>query len=145
MLDSASGRITCTVPDIPSPNQVAYDPGLNRIYLTNRDQSTLTVLDGATYVVLATVPVGLLPFGVAVNPTTHRVYVASFESARVDVVDGLNNIVLARVSLTNSKPTFVAVDEARNVAYALPAWARSTRLRPTTPPSDGCIWPTPAW
>ena len=42
-----------------------------------------------------------------------------FESARVDVVDGLSNVVLAHVSLTNSKPTFVAVDEARNVAYAL--------------------------
>ena len=119
VIDSAAGRIMRTVPDIPSPNQVAYDPGLNRIYITNRDQSTLTVLDGATYAVLATVPVGLLPFGVAVNPTTHRVYVANFESARVDVVDGLNNVVLARVSLTNSKPTFVAVDEARNVAYAL--------------------------
>ena len=57
-----------------------------RIYVTNRSQNTLTVLDGVTYAALATVPVGAKPFGVAVNPFRHRVYVANFDGSSISVL-----------------------------------------------------------
>jgi YVTN family beta-propeller protein len=129
VLDSAGQRIARTIPNIPSPNQVAYDPALNRIYVTNRNQHTLTVLNGATYTVMATLPVGEKPFGVAVNPLTHRVYVANFESARVDVIDGATSAVVAQVSLQNSKPTFIAIDAARNIVYALTSLGEVYRIK----------------
>ncbi len=129
VIDGAAQQIERTIPNIPSPNQVAYSPSLNRIYVTNRNQNTLSVLNGATYATLATVPVGDKPFGVAVNPLTHRVYVANFESARVDVIDGVTNTVVARVSLQNSKPTFIAVDTARNVVYALTSLGEVYRIK----------------
>ena len=129
VIDGMAQRIERTIPNIPSPNQVAYSPSLNRIYATNRNQNTLTVLNGTTYATEATVPVGEKPFGVAVNPLTHRIYVANFDSARVDVVDGLMNTVVARVSLQNSKPTFLAVDTGRNLVYALTSLGEVYRIR----------------
>ena len=129
VIDGAAQQVERTIPNIPSPNQVAYSPALDRIYITNRNQNTLTVLNGTTYATLATVPVGEKPFGVAVNPLTQRVYVANFESARVDVIDGTTNAVAAQVSLQNSKPTFIAVDTRRNLAYALTSLGEVYRIK----------------
>ena len=46
-------------------------------YITNRNSSTVSVLDTTTDAVIATVPVGLGPFGVAVSPDGSKAYITT--------------------------------------------------------------------
>ncbi|MFZ0832605.1 MAG: YncE family protein, partial [Mycobacterium sp.] len=79
--------VTATVPSGKSPNGVAVDPSTHTVYVTNRDDNTVSVIDGATRAVTATVPVGKDPFRVAVDPGTHTVYVAHIFDNMVSVID----------------------------------------------------------
>ena len=58
------------------PFAVAVNPVTNKIYVANRGQNTVTVIDGATNTT-RTVIVGIQPVALAVNPVTNKVYVAN--------------------------------------------------------------------
>ena len=70
------------VPVSKNPVGVAVDPGTHTVYVTNSDDNTVSVIDGATRTVTATVPVGKNPWGVAVDPGTHTVYVTNQTTTR---------------------------------------------------------------
>ncbi len=117
VVDAASRQVVQTVPGIPSPNQVAYNPTLNRIFITNRNTNSLTVLDGDDYHPLfAAIPTGQTPYGMGVDSVDGRVYVANFAAYTVSVVDGVTGEVVATAPVPR-RPTFVAVDAKRHVAY----------------------------
>ena len=65
---------------------VAIDPGTRTVYVANRIDGTVSVIDGSTRAVTATVPVGTWPAGVAVDPGTHTVYVTGFMDSTVSVI-----------------------------------------------------------
>ena len=64
---------------------VAIDPGTRTVYVANRIDGTVSVIDGSTRAVTATVPAST-PFGVAVDPGTHTVYVTGFMDSTVSVI-----------------------------------------------------------
>ena len=74
---------------------VGVNPNTNRVYVTNYDNGTVTVLDGATNSVITTVPTGNRPNDVGVNPNTNRIYVPNNASGNVTVIDGATNTVIA--------------------------------------------------
>ncbi|MFJ7497619.1 hypothetical protein ACIQZB_42245 [Streptomyces sp. NPDC097727] len=61
-----------------------------RVYVTNQQDDTLSVIDASTYKVVATVPAGVAPEGVAVAKDGKHVYIANSGSARVSVLDTRN-------------------------------------------------------
>jgi YVTN family beta-propeller protein len=76
-----SGRtdtVTATIGVARFPQGVAVDPKANTIYVTNADDSTVSVISARTNTVTATIPVGTLaqPTGAAVDPKTGTAYVA---------------------------------------------------------------------
>ena len=62
------------------------NPATDRIYVANRHDGTVSVIDGASNTVIATIPVGERPFAIVVNPTTDRVYVANRNDGTVSVI-----------------------------------------------------------
>ena len=50
-----------------SPFNIAHNPDNGNLYVTNYDNSSVSVIDGATNTVVATIPVGTNPLGVAFN------------------------------------------------------------------------------
>ncbi len=87
------------------------------VYVTNDNDSTVSVIDPAGNTVVATVPVGSGPIGVAVSPNGRRVYVAnlcgtgtynSTNIGAVSVIDAASNTVVATVTVGNG-PYGVAV------------------------------------
>jgi len=55
---------------------VTVDASRNHIYIVNREDMTVSVVDGASNIVVDTVPVGPEPpGGIEVNPITNRIYV----------------------------------------------------------------------
>ena len=75
-----------------TPVGIAVDPNTNRIYVSNSNNNTVSVIDGATNRVIGDpIPVGEGPRGIAVDPNTHLVYVTNPGSNTVSVIDGATN------------------------------------------------------
>jgi YVTN family beta-propeller protein len=65
-------------------------------YITNRNSSTVSVIDTTTDAVIATIPVGLGPFGVAVS-SDGKVYITTPPSNTVSVIDTATNTLTATI------------------------------------------------
>lgn len=101
------------------PSGIAVNYNTNRIYVVNRDDFTVSVIDGATNSVVATVrlPSGGWPEGVDVNTDTNLIYVVNNYGNSVSVIDGVTNSVVATVGV-GTYPTSVAVKPSTNLVYA---------------------------
>ena len=100
---------------------LVINPITNRIYVTNRKDNTVSVIDGASDTVIATIPVGSHPIGADVNLVTNKIYVANsgndFNNT-VSVIDGATNTVTATITIGWS-PNVVAVNPLTNQIYAV--------------------------
>ena len=62
-----ANTVTATIPVGASPRYVAVDNDSNLIYVTNSNDDSVSVINGATNMVTATIPVGNRPLGIAVD------------------------------------------------------------------------------
>jgi YVTN family beta-propeller protein len=93
VIDTATNRVTATVPVGSEPAGVAVTPDGSKVFVANLDSNTVSVIDTATNGVTATVPVGSAPEGVAVTPDGSKVFVANLFSNTVSVIDTATNRV----------------------------------------------------
>ena len=84
---------------------IAFDPTMNKYYVTRSVSNLLDVIDGKTDSVVKTLTVGSFPVYVAVNPRTHMVYVVNKASNSVSVIDDKTDNFLAAGS-TGNQHTF---------------------------------------
>ncbi len=71
-----------------SPNQVAFNPDNQRLYITNRDSNNLTILDANTLLpVHSPIAVGRRPWGVGASRFYDGVYTANFGSGTLSYVN----------------------------------------------------------
>jgi YVTN family beta-propeller protein len=78
--------VTATVRVGSEPFGVDVDSATHTIYVSTRQNNSVSVIDGATNTVTATVGVGSDPAGVGVDPATHTVYVTNDSSDTVSVI-----------------------------------------------------------
>ena len=81
---------TTTVYTGNSPTALAVNPVTNKIYAVNKDDGTVTVIDGDDNTI-QTVPVGSMPDAAAVNAATNKTYVGNVMGQSVTVIDGETN------------------------------------------------------
>lgn len=125
VVDEATGGIIATIPVGNALNGegqgIAVDPGRYRVFVTNADDGTVSIIDTTSDQVVQTVSVGSGPEGIAVDPNLGRVYVANSGSNSVSVLDENSGAVINTVSLTvNStaaSPAAVAVDPSTDQVY----------------------------
>ena len=120
---AAAPRAVVTVPGMPevrdptnlygevaanrfSPN---VSGALERVYVPNRVDNSVSVIDASSNTVISTPMVGTGPNGVAVHPSGSRVYVANTGSDSISVIDAASNTVAATVNLPGSGPIGVTV------------------------------------
>ncbi|MCL4544114.1 MAG: YncE family protein [Chloroflexi bacterium] len=113
---SASVSVAATLSVGARPNGIAVDPSTNRVYVTNRDANTVSVIDGHTQRVIATVSVGIAPSAIAVDSAIHRVYVANTESNMVTILDEATDAVVGTIP-TGAHPGTIAVDPSNHTLY----------------------------
>ncbi len=101
-------NVTATVPVGAGPTEVAVAPDGSRVYVTNSDDGTVSVLDTAAGTVVATVPVGAGPEGVAVTPDGARAFVSNYDGGTVSVIDTRTDAVTATVPV-GRLPSEVAI------------------------------------
>ncbi len=102
------------------PRRVALNEATNTVYVTNADDGTVSVINGADNTVSKTIDLGQgqdsFVFGIAVNEATNTVYVAYWSKEVVSVIDGNTNTVTKTIDL-ESEARGVAVNEATNRVY----------------------------
>ncbi len=77
ILDAADGKLIQTVKTGAGALGVVYHPTENRIYVANRGEQTVTVIDGASYGVISQLAVKGYPNTLTLDPTTGAVFVTS--------------------------------------------------------------------
>ena len=98
---------------------LVINPSTNKIYVTNRKDNTVSVINGATNTVTTTIPVGSHPVTADVNIATNKIYVANTGNGvgnTVSVIDGSTDTVTATVTV-GYYPASVAVDSVTNKIY----------------------------
>jgi YVTN family beta-propeller protein len=89
---------------------------VNNVYVSNRHDATVSVIDEGTATVIATIPVGNRPEGVGITPDNAYVYVANVNDGTVSVIQTSSNTVIATVTV-GSSPTDVKVAPNGVTAY----------------------------
>lgn len=121
------------------PSGVAVDPVTHTVYVANRSDSTVSVIDGSTHAVTATVPLdtrggGAMrrffrtppsPTGIAVDPNTRALYVANAGDSTLAVIDESTHDIIATVPVGVGPVSYtagflslkVAVDSGTHTVY----------------------------
>jgi YVTN family beta-propeller protein len=98
------------------PFMTTANPITNVVYVTNRGNGTVSVIDGKTNTVTGNINVGNSPTGISVNPNTNMVYVANVLDGTVSVIDGKTNTVTGNITVGFS-PSGISVNPNTNVVY----------------------------
>ena len=115
-----------SVPLGVNPTFAVLDPVLNRLYITNTGDNTVSVFDASNINIsnsppiplLATVPVGAGPIGVAALPNSTNFYVANAGSDDVTVVSANSFSPLTTVPLpAGANPVFIASEPSSTKVY----------------------------
>lgn len=82
MISEATNKVTATINVGSAPTGVAADPVAGKVYVTNPNYGTVSVIDEVTQMVIATLPV-TSSFAVDVDPTTGIAYVTGDSAVSV--------------------------------------------------------------
>ncbi|WP_153338847.1 hypothetical protein [Nocardia aurantia] len=124
-IDDGTGRFqTIRVGMSDDYNEIAVDPTSGNIYVNNRHDNTVSVIDGRTRTVTATVSVSEGPVGIAIDPALHRVYSVGWgksvppenQKSLLSVIDTITNRVVTQIP-TGLASRAVAVDPANHNVY----------------------------
>jgi YVTN family beta-propeller protein len=101
------------------PFQLAYDPANKRMYVTNYNSHTVSVIDTITNTVIGSpIPVGTHPLGIAYDPVNKRMYVSNYSDSTVSVIDTITNTVIGSpIPVENGNRYELAYDPANKRMY----------------------------
>jgi YVTN family beta-propeller protein len=81
-IDARNGALLASVPTGKAPIAPMLDEGRDRVYVSNRDSGTVSVLDAQDYTLLATVPLTPHPNSLTLDAASGNVYVSIKEESR---------------------------------------------------------------
>jgi YVTN family beta-propeller protein len=80
------------------PNIISIDQGKHKVYVSNSDSNTVSVINSSQNEQVATVSVGNKPAGIAIDEIANVVYVANSMSNIISAINSTSNNILAGVS-----------------------------------------------
>jgi YVTN family beta-propeller protein len=110
----AADTILTSVPTGTTPARIAVNQVTNKIYVTNFNGASVTVINGADNTV-TNIPVGETPTNIAVNYVTNKIYIVNQDSDSVTVIDGVTNQTVTIP--VGSQPAGIAVNTVTNKIY----------------------------
>src|SRR2546427_1094768 len=108
--------VALTIKTGNSPSGVAVNPNTGRIYVANRGDGTISVIDSATKTVVGTITVGDIPAELAVNPATNRLYLTHSDNNITTVIDGSTGQVVGNIAVPQNVKA-IAVNSVTNTVY----------------------------
>ncbi len=104
------------IPTGESPQQVFWNPTSNKVYVSNEQDGTVTVIDGATNQVRATIAVADYPLLICHNSVLNKIYVSSWDSNRINVIDGEADTLIRKIAVSGC-PMFMTFNATLNKLY----------------------------
>ena len=98
------------------PIGVSSNPITKKIYVSNNDSDTVSVIDSTSNKVLTSINVEDGPAGIAINSNTNQIYVANYYSDNVSVIDGENDLVIDVINVGDT-PRNIQVNTVTNKIY----------------------------
>jgi YVTN family beta-propeller protein len=98
-IDVATRTVVRTMPGGSDPEQFALSPDGSRLYVSNEDAATASVLEPNTGKLIAAVPVGTEPEGVGVSPDGKLVFVTGETSNNITALDAADGKVLFHLAV----------------------------------------------
>jgi PQQ-dependent catabolism-associated beta-propeller protein len=98
-IDVTTRAIVRTIPGGSDPEQFALSPDGSRLYVSNEDAATASVLEPNTGKLVAAVPVGTEPEGVGVSPDGKLVFVTGETSNNITALDAADGKVLFHIAV----------------------------------------------
>jgi len=135
IVDTATKTVT-TIPLGNSPYMVAAHPDSSKVYMTDYDDGTVTVIDTVSQTVTNTITVvGQYLNGIAVHPDGTRVYVTNEGGSNIAIIDTFTNNITETISLTGfpigGDPDQVAFNPTGSRAYVT-TWGNGVYVIDTT-------------
>lgn len=110
VVDEKTGKLLGTIPDTKGVHGIAIAADLNKGFVSNGKDNSITVFDLKTLAVLAKVAVtGTNPDAIVYDPCSQQVFTFNGKSANATVLDARNNQVVDTVPMAG-KPEFAVVD-----------------------------------
>ncbi|MFO7651887.1 MAG: YncE family protein [bacterium] len=118
-LTGARGQyLEATIPVGDTPTLLFWNPLSNRVYCSNEQSGTVTIIDGGTSAVRATVDVADYPSNYGFAARHNKVYCASGMSNRVNVICGSGDTLVKRLRVYDY-PQNMAYSEERDLLYVV--------------------------
>ncbi|WP_375102433.1 Ig-like domain-containing protein [Paenibacillus sp. RS8] len=99
------------------PNSAAINPNKTQVFVTNRADGTVSVIDPSTDTVISTIAVGSWPHGVAFNSDGSKAYVANYSSNSLSVIDTATLSVINSISVNSNPVAMVVIGEKLYLSY----------------------------
>lgn len=137
IISAGSATVAASVPLGVGPTFSVIDPNLNRLYVANTRDNTVTVLDASNVntsntpaiPTLATVPVGTSPIGITPLTNGTTFYVANAGSNNVTVVSASSFSPLNTIALpAGANPVYIVSDPTATKVYVAEAGTSETSV-----------------
>jgi YVTN family beta-propeller protein len=99
----------------PSPYAVAVDSTTDRVYVSQGEGGSISVIDGSSYSVAATVQGAGTPYALAVDEAQDLIFAADTSANSLWIINGSTDAVLARVPMGDTSA--LAVDPTLHEAF----------------------------
>lgn len=101
VIDERDGKLLGTIPDTQGVHGIAIATDLNKAFISNGRDSSVTIIDLKSLAFISKIQVtGKNPDAILYDPFSHKVYVYNGRTANATVIDGKTNKVVATIKLT---------------------------------------------
>jgi DNA-binding beta-propeller fold protein YncE len=104
VIDEKDGKLLGTIPDTKGVHGIAIAADLNKAFISNGRDSSVTVVDLKSLAFITKIPVtGQNPDAILYDPFSHKVFVYNGRTANATVIDAAANKVISTIKL-DGKP-----------------------------------------
>jgi DNA-binding beta-propeller fold protein YncE len=110
VVNESDGKLLGTIPDTKGVHGIAIAADLNKAFISNGADSSVTIVDLKSLAFIAKVNVtGKNPDAILYDPFSHKVFAYNGRTSNATVIDGATNKVVATIKL-DGKPEFSVTD-----------------------------------
>jgi len=140
VLDVKEKKVIGTVPDTKGVHGIALASDLNKGFISNGRDTSVTIFDMKTIQVITKVKVtGSNPDAILYDPFSHRVFTFNGKSSNSTVIDANSNKVIGTIELTG-KPEFSVTDGKGKIFVNLEDKSQVCMINPVTMKVEA-TWP----
>ena len=114
VVDADTGAVVGDIPNTNGVHGIAIAPDLDKGFISDGRDNTVTIFDVKTLKVLGTAPTGKNPDAIIYDPASKRVFTFNGSSKDATAIDAKTGTVAGTIPL-GGKPEFAAADEKGHV------------------------------